>query len=131
MLPTESRLHTAAEFSAVMRSGVRVGSRHVAVHLQRSGRDGVPRAGFVVSSKVGNSVVRHGVTRKLRHQIRPLLLDLAPGTDVVVRALPASISATSAELRSDLVSSISRALSKVAGSPRSTHAARARKDKRG
>ena len=47
-----------------------------------------PRAGFVVSGKVGNAVVRHRVTRRLRPLVRRELAGLPAGTDVVVRALP-------------------------------------------
>ena len=36
------------------------------------------RAGLVVSGKVGNSVVRHRVSRRLRAQLRPLLAELPP-----------------------------------------------------
>lgn len=52
----------------------------------------------MVSKQIGNSVVRHRVSRRLREQLRPRLARLAPGTDLVVRAHPAAATASSAQL---------------------------------
>ncbi|HEY5114058.1 MAG TPA: ribonuclease P protein component [Nakamurella sp.] len=109
MLPVGSRLRSAPEFAAVIRSGRRAGTRHLVVHVLGGSREVPPRAGFVVSAKVGNSVVRHRVTRRLRPLVRDHLRRLAPGTDVVIRALPAAASATSADLAADLRSGLAAA----------------------
>lgn len=58
--------------------------------------------GFAVGRKVGNSVVRSRVTRRLRHVVRPLLPELAPGRNLVVRALSPAADADSALLAADL-----------------------------
>lgn len=60
------------------------------------------RAGFVVSKAVGNSVVRHRVTRRLRHLLAQRMGTMPAGSALVVRALPPAASATSAELATDL-----------------------------
>jgi ribonuclease P protein component len=136
MLPAGSRLHTSEEFAAVVRLGRRSASPRMVVHLLTGGpgvqsdqarsdqapsdqapsdqapSDQAPRAGFVVSGKVGNAVVRHRVTRRLRALMRPQLAGLPAGTDVVVRALPAAASATSAELGTDLRAALAGALRK-------------------
>jgi ribonuclease P protein component len=131
------RVTRPADFTAVLRTGRRAGTRSLALHLlsapdtpplgladggvrvpgagspapgDRAGRPA--RGGFVVSSAVGNSVVRHRVTRRLREQLRPLLCDLPAGTDVVVRAFPAAAGATSEELRRDLRSALHRVRSR-------------------
>ena len=118
MLPAGSRLHTSDDFAEVVRSGRRAGTRHLVVHLLGTGRPTPPRAGFVVSGKVGNSVVRHRVTRRLRPLVRRELVDLAAGTDVVVRALPAAATASSVELGRDLRAGLAAAERKRAsGSP--------------
>jgi len=106
MLPAGSRLHTSDEFAAVVRYGRRAGTRHLVVHLLGTGRTSSPRAGFVVSAKVGNAVVRHRVTRRLRPLARQELAGLPAGTDVVIRALPAAASASSADLGRDLTSGL-------------------------
>jgi ribonuclease P protein component len=117
MLPAGSRLHTAEEFAAVVRRGRRSASPRLVVHLltetSAEGSDRSARAGFVVSGKVGNAVVRHRVTRRLRALVRPLLVDLPAGTDLVVRALPAAASAGSAELGTDLRTALAGALRKA------------------
>ncbi|GAA4433055.1 hypothetical protein GCM10023148_38740 [Actinokineospora soli] len=69
---------------------------------------GSPRVGFVVSKAVGNSVVRHRVTRRLRHVVRDRLGTLPPGSALVVRALPRAADATSAELGADLDAALRR-----------------------
>jgi ribonuclease P protein component len=117
MLPAGSRLHTSDEFTAVVRLGRRSASPRLVVHLltPRPGGDpdGSARVGFVVSGKVGNAVVRHRVTRRLRALVRAQLAVLPPGTDVVVRALPAAAAASSAELGRDLRSALTGALRKA------------------
>jgi ribonuclease P protein component len=65
----------------------------------------------VVGKTVGPSVVRHRVSRRLRHLLRDRLetLDVvAAGTDLVVRAQPAAADATSAELAEDLDAALAR-----------------------
>jgi len=65
-------------------------------------RQGPVRVGFVVSKAVGNSVIRHRVTRRLRHLMADRLGQLRSGSDVVVRALPRAGGASSADLGGDL-----------------------------
>ncbi|QNK81917.1 ribonuclease P protein component [Nakamurella sp. PAMC28650] len=113
MLPMGARLRSAADFASVVRAGRRAGTRRLVVHVLSTGQDVPPRAGFVVSAKVGNSVVRHRVTRRLRPLVREQLSALAPGTAVVVRALPSAASASSTELGGDLESGLRAAVRKL------------------
>ena len=69
-----------------------------------------PCAGFVVGKAVGNSVVRHRVTRRLRAVTRGELDRLPATADLVVRARPEAASADSADLRRDLRSGLDRLL---------------------
>ena len=68
------------------------------------------KVGFVVSKAVGNSVVRHRVSRKLRHVVRDRLALLPAGSSLVVRALPASAEASSADLGADFDAALRRLL---------------------
>jgi ribonuclease P protein component len=70
--------------------------------------DAGPRVGFVVSKAVGNAVVRNRVKRRLRHQAREHLASLPGSAVLVVRALPASAHASSAELARDLARCLAR-----------------------
>ncbi|MCW2635165.1 MAG: rnpA [Blastococcus sp.] len=68
------------------------------------------RAGFVVGKAVGNSVVRHRVTRRLRAAVREELHRLPPSADLVVRARPEAAAADSGLLRRDLTAGLDRLL---------------------
>ncbi len=97
----------------VIRAGSRAATRTVVVHVHSWDTQAPARAGFVVGRSVGGSVVRHRVTRRLRHLMVEVLEDLPAGTDVVVRALPPAGGASSAELASDLSSGLRRAVARV------------------
>lgn len=68
------------------------------------------RAGFVVGKGVGNSVVRHRVTRRLREVVRAELDRLPAGADLVVRARPEAAEAPFAVLHRDLSAGLDRLL---------------------
>lgn len=106
MLAQPHRLRSSAELRQVTRRGRRITTQHLVVHVLTRSQAQVPRAGFVVGKPVGNSVVRHRVTRQLRHLIAPLLPGMPEGTDLVVRALPGAHGA-------DLAGELQQALAKA------------------
>jgi ribonuclease P protein component len=116
VLPAQARLRRRPEFTAVVRSGRRVGRPTMVLHYlpQRPALPATaaagPRAGFVVGKAVGNSVVRHRVTRRLRALVRDELHRLPDTADLVVRARPEAADAASPALRRDLVSGLDRLL---------------------
>ena len=67
-----------------------------------------PRVGLVVSKAVGNSVIRHRVSRRLRHVVADRLGTLPRGTSLIVRALPSAAEASSAEFRQDFDAALRR-----------------------
>jgi ribonuclease P protein component len=128
VLPAAARLTSSQEFGTVVRRGRRAGRPRLVVHAlmapqpldpapesaadqtqspTRSGSQPT-RVGFVVSKAVGNSVVRHRVSRRLRHLMRDRLGTLPTGCSLVVRALPAAAASTSAELGADLDGALRR-----------------------
>jgi ribonuclease P protein component len=68
------------------------------------------RAGFVVGRAVGNSVVRHRVTRRLRAVVGAELHRLPETADLVVRARPEAATASSDTLHRDLTAGLDRLL---------------------
>jgi len=119
VLPAAARLRRSEDFRVVLRRGSRAGRRRLVVHALttdpsaaadavQSNTVSAARAGFVVSKAVGNSVVRHRVSRRLRHLVSARLGTLPAGTALVVRALPPSSTASSAELGSDLDAALRR-----------------------
>jgi ribonuclease P protein component len=73
-----------------------------------------PRFGLIVARNVGNSVVRHRVSRRLRALLAQRTDGFAAGTDVVIRARPEAAAATSAQLGADLDSALSTVRRRVA-----------------
>jgi ribonuclease P protein component len=120
VLPAQARLRRRPDFTAVVRSGRRAGRPTMVLHylperpVNPAPRDaatvGGPRAGFVVGRAVGNSVVRHRVTRRLRAVVLDQLDRLPPTADLVVRAKPEAAVAGSAELHRDLSAALDRLL---------------------
>jgi ribonuclease P protein component len=117
VLPPEHRLTDGASYQHTVRAGRRAGSRTVVVHLvdevDAAVCDPGPRIGFVVSKAVGNAVVRNRVKRRLRHLAREQLSSLPGSAALVVRALPASATASYAELSTDLTRCLARVRSEV------------------
>jgi ribonuclease P protein component len=122
VLPAQARLRRRPEFTTVVRSGRRAGRPTMVLHYlpERPGPAGGPasrpespsvaRAGFVVGRAVGNSVVRHRVTRRLRAVVARELHRLPPTADLVVRARPEAATADSDVLHRDLSAGLDRLL---------------------
>jgi ribonuclease P protein component len=125
MLPAAHRLRRSVDFERAVRRGTRAGRSTVVVHLlvdpdagPRADVAGVtgdepPLVGLVVSKAVGNAVHRNQVKRRLRHIAAAHLSSVPAGSRLVVRALPASSSASYADLDRDLASSLDRALARA------------------
>ncbi|MET0187978.1 MAG: ribonuclease P protein component [Pseudonocardia sediminis] len=111
MLPARARLTRRPDFASTIRRGRRAGRTRLVVHLDQTRPTDVlehdgPRAGFVVSKAVGNAVVRHRVSRRLRHLVADRIDGLPAGAMLVVRALPPAAEASSAQLGVDLDSAL-------------------------
>lgn len=117
MLPARYRMTRSTEFSTTVSKGVRSAQPNLVVHMANAVEDpSGPRVGLVVSKSVGNAVVRHRVSRRLRHSIHPMLDQLGPGHRLVIRALPGAATASSARLGHELSEALRRARSRVEAS---------------
>ena len=115
MLPAAQRLTRSEDFARTIRRGQRAGRRTLVAHLLPGvDPDRPARAGLVVSKAVGGSVVRHRVSRRLRHLLREELAGLPVGTLLVIRAQPPAATAPHAELRADLSSAVRAAAGRAA-----------------
>lgn len=110
-------MHRSSEFSSVVRGGQRVAAGTVVVHhrarlpLAGGVEGGEPRpavVGLVVSKAVGNSVVRHRVSRRLRAVLAARIDSLGTGSGTVVRALPRAATAGSDVLAADIDRALAR-----------------------
>jgi ribonuclease P protein component len=84
-----------------MKSGTRFSAKLVVIHVAQTSSEHT-KVAFAVGKNVGNSVVRHKVTRQLRHAITPLINNFPAGSHVVVRALPGASQATFTQLSENL-----------------------------
>ena len=93
----------AGDFQRAIRSGRRFGTRTIVAHYWCCDPAAdPPLVGFAVSKAVGNSVVRHRVTRQLRHVGAQRVSALPDGSLLVVRANPSAAQAPSRVLAADL-----------------------------
>lgn len=69
--------------------------------------------GFIVSKAVGNAVQRNLVRRRLKAAVSVLVADLAPGTDIVIRALPAAAQASWATLSTEITQILSKGMAQA------------------
>jgi ribonuclease P protein component len=92
--PKEARLRRRAEFLAVQGKGRRWSGRHLTVWyaVQTPGVGEIARVGLTVSRKVGGSVVRNQVRRRLREAFRRTRHRL-PLVDLVCIARPSAADA--------------------------------------
>jgi ribonuclease P protein component len=118
VLATRNRLRTATDFSTTVRSGVRNGRRNVVLYAAAIAADEPSRIGFIVSKGVGNAVVRNLVKRRLREAGAASLREYGTGFAIVVRALPASASASWDQLLADYNAALESTMTRLAGRPR-------------
>jgi ribonuclease P protein component len=120
VLSASHRLSTAADFRQAVRGGRRAGGPLIVVHLMtphvdkatsRPDGSGPVRVGFVVSRSVGPAVTRNRVKRRLRHLMRDRVGALGADSLLVVRALPASASASYRDLGAELDRCLGRVVS--------------------
>ena len=97
------RLSSPAAFRAAFSNGRSYARRHLVLYVaKRAEGAGPPRAGFVVSRKVGGAVARNRAKRLLREALRLEARNLPEGLDLVLVARPAVASATYHQLAKDL-----------------------------
>ncbi len=78
-----------SEFQKVYKGGTSYANRLLVMYVRKSERPDT-RIGISVSKKVGNSVVRHRVTRRIREIFRLHREETNSGLDIVVTARPAA-----------------------------------------
>lgn len=100
-MPARLRLRRGSDFQEVYSARHGRHGKLMVVHW-RENQLGHPRIGYSVSTKVGGSVQRNLVKRRLRELARPLVQASSRGVDVVVVARPAALAAPFDELRAEL-----------------------------
>ncbi len=78
-------LKNSLEFGNVYKRGKSYANKYLVMYIVDNGLE-INRLGISVSKKVGNSVVRHRITRLIREAYRLHQKDLMVGKDIVVVA---------------------------------------------
>ena len=91
-----------ADFQRVYREGVSFANRYLVMYMAEN-KTGRNRLGISVSKKVGNSVVRHRVTRLIRESYRLREDMFNSGLDMVVIARKGAKGKTCREIESALL----------------------------
>lgn len=108
MLPSNVRLRKSLEISQALKAGKRYPAKFLVFHVAPGKTNGT-RFAFAVGKNVGNSVIRHKVTRRLRHLVMANYSKFPSSTDIVIRGLPGIEQASHQELQENF----DQALSKV------------------
>jgi ribonuclease P protein component len=90
------------DFQLVYKRGKSYANRYLVMYVRENETNG-NRLGISVSKKVGNSVVRHHVTRLIRESYRLAESHFQPGMDIVVVARVSAKDRTYHEIESALV----------------------------
>lgn len=90
------------QFQAVYRSGKSYANKYLVMYVMENGTGG-NRIGISVSKKVGNSVVRHRITRLVRESYRLQEAMFNSGLDIVIVARKNAVSVGYAEIESALL----------------------------
>jgi ribonuclease P protein component len=107
MLPAKYRLRRRGDVANVLANGRKTPAGVVVIHSLVK-PEAPSEFAFVVSKKVGNSVVRHRVTRVLRHIVADQLESFSPAQQVVVRALSKAATTPTETIKKDFVSAIAK-----------------------
>ena len=92
------------EFQRVYRKGTSQANRYLVMYvLENKERHMENRLGISVSKKVGNSVVRHRITRLIRESYRLNETSFRQGVDIVVVARPSAKDRSYQEIESALM----------------------------
>ena len=92
------------EFQRVYRKGTSQANRSLVMYvLENKDRHMENRLGISVSKKVGNSVVRHRITRLIRESYRLNETSFRQGVDIVVVARPSAKDRSYQEIESALM----------------------------
>jgi ribonuclease P protein component len=97
MLPSRYRLKRSKDFARARRYGHSAGTPLLALYVLCT-RTPELRIGFSVSKKVGKAVQRNRVKRLMREAVRPHVLELQPGQDLVFIARPPAAEASLAQV---------------------------------
>jgi len=114
MLPKQNRLTSTKDFQNVTKTGVRVYSDIAVIYaLANPTSQKNSEVGLIVSKVVGNSVVRHKVSRHIRNVVKEILETIPGNIQIVIRALPKITEIEFSELSKMITDSVTKSIVKA------------------
>jgi ribonuclease P protein component len=101
-------LRRKKEFRYTYRAGKTFGGRLLSLVYAKN-RDTKPKIGFSVSKKIGNSVARNRVKRRMREAVTPLIPEIKGGVNVIFVAREAIREAPFLSIREAMRAQLARA----------------------
>jgi len=96
-----------SDFAALQRDGTSRSTALLSVRVRHTDL-AATRFAFSTGKKLGGAVVRNRTRRRIREALRPMIVALAPGWDVLVVARPATAEAPQAAIAADLARLLTR-----------------------
>jgi ribonuclease P protein component len=94
VLPAKNRLRTSKDFALTTKTGFRATALSLVVYLKtnsniqtNTSNSSAPLVGLIVNKSVGGSVVRHRVSRQLRHLAATQISNIPSDSRLVIRVL--------------------------------------------
>lgn len=113
-LSAADRLHYSAEFRFLQRNGLRAESANFVLYAGHFAGDERSRLGITVSRRVGNSVIRNRIKRRVRELFRREIRDTLPaGTAMVVIARPGAGELAGDAIRRELCDAAAKLASRL------------------
>lgn len=110
MLDRKNRLKKRKSFNYIYRKGKVVGTRLLTlVFVFSKSKSGDSKIGFSVSKKVGNSVVRHRVTRQMRAAVREIIPSIKQNHSLIFVAKEDMHGQTTEEIKRSIIKSLEKA----------------------
>lgn len=108
MLERAYRLTNSHSFDVIYRKGARTVGKYLVLYTLESNRP-TKKVGFVVGKKVGKSVNRNKIKRRLRESVRAVLPQMKKGISYIFVARTSASDATFAQLEACVKSLLSQA----------------------
>ena len=107
LLKNQYRIKRNKDFQAIYRKKNAVAAGVVVLYIMDNKKD-IPRAGFSVSKKLGNAVVRNRCKRLLREAVRRHLKEFRCGKDYVFVARKSLAEADFLQIEKDILCTVKR-----------------------
>ncbi|MGH9338424.1 MAG: ribonuclease P protein component [Acidobacteriota bacterium] len=105
--PKSERLHKRREYAAAYERGQKVQGDHLVLYVLEN-HLAFNRLGLTVSRRIGNSVTRSRIKRRLREVFRTNRTAISPPSDIIVNAKRSAARVSYQALRDDFLSALQR-----------------------